>query len=119
MTIKLIIKNDLAIYFSFVITNSLLIEYLKARFLIPVIRQSRVFINLNTSEFRFPAANEVKVVLRIKDMNDNSPQFPLNGRPLVAAIPTSANYGYPIARLQVSPSPSLGGNKEYTEKHTW
>ncbi|XP_046673716.1 cadherin-89D isoform X2 [Homalodisca vitripennis] len=48
------------------------------------------------------AANEVKIVVRVKDVNDNSPQFPLNGRPLVAAIPTSANYGYPIARLQAT-----------------
>ncbi|RZF45903.1 hypothetical protein LSTR_LSTR008280 [Laodelphax striatellus] len=48
------------------------------------------------------APNEVKVVLKIRDVNDNSPMFSLNGRPLVAAIPTSANYGYPIARLHAT-----------------
>ncbi|XP_054267149.1 cadherin-89D-like [Macrosteles quadrilineatus] len=69
------------------------------------------------------APNEVKVVLRIKDANDNSPQFPLNGRPLVAAIPTSATYGFPIARLQATDADEglnaevryqiLGGEADY------
>nr|CAD7427729.1 unnamed protein product [Timema monikensis] len=45
-------------------------------------------------------ANEVKVIVRIKDVNDNTPRFIVNGRPIVAAIPTTANYGYQIVKLQ-------------------
>ncbi|XP_063243263.1 LOW QUALITY PROTEIN: cadherin-89D [Bacillus rossius redtenbacheri] len=48
------------------------------------------------------AANEVKVIVRVKDVNDNSPKFVVNGRPIVAAIPTSASYGYHIVRLQAT-----------------
>uniref|UniRef100_A0A1B6ECX7 Cadherin domain-containing protein n=4 Tax=Clastoptera arizonana TaxID=38151 RepID=A0A1B6ECX7_9HEMI len=69
------------------------------------------------------APNEVKILLKIKDENDNAPQFALNGRPLVAAIPTTANYGYPIARLQATDADSgangeiryqvLGGEADY------
>nr|CAD7263745.1 unnamed protein product [Timema shepardi] len=46
------------------------------------------------------AANEVKVIVRVKDVNDNTPRFIVNGRPIVAAIPTTANYGYQIVKLQ-------------------
>ena len=42
------------------------------------------------------------MVLRVKDVNDNSPKFITSGRPFVAAIPTTASYGYPIVRLHVS-----------------
>ncbi|XP_075211152.1 cadherin 89D [Lycorma delicatula] len=57
------------------------------------------------------APNEIKLVVRVRDVNDNPPVFALNGRPLVAAIPTTANYGYPIARLQAK-DPDLGLNGE-------
>ncbi|XP_068082261.1 cadherin-89D [Anabrus simplex] len=46
------------------------------------------------------ASNEVKIIVRVKDVNDNPPKFTTNGRPIVAAIPTTANYGYQIVRLQ-------------------
>ncbi|GLH03452.1 Cadherin-89D [Gryllus bimaculatus] len=46
------------------------------------------------------APNEVKIIVHVKDVNDNPPRFPSNGRPIVAAIPTTANYGYQILRLQ-------------------
>jgi len=51
---------------------------------------------------KFVGNNEVKVVLRIKDVNDNSPRFKQQGRPIVAAIPTSASYGYQIATLKAT-----------------
>ncbi|XP_073992691.1 cadherin 89D isoform X2 [Rhodnius prolixus] len=44
--------------------------------------------------------NEVKVIVHIKDINDNSPKFTTSGRPYVAAIPSSATYGYPVIKLQ-------------------
>lgn len=46
--------------------------------------------------------NEVKVIVRVTDVNDNVPKFTITGRPIIAAIPTSANYGYHIIRLQAS-----------------
>jgi hypothetical protein len=45
--------------------------------------------------------NEVKVIVRVTDVNDNIPKFTITGRPIVAAIPTSASYGHHIVRLQV------------------
>lgn len=45
--------------------------------------------------------NEAKVVVRILDVNDNFPKFATNGRPIIAAIPTTANFGHQILRLQV------------------
>lgn len=44
----------------------------------------------------------MKVVLRVKDVNDNAPRFKLQGRPIVAAIPTSASYGYQIVTLKAT-----------------
>lgn len=46
--------------------------------------------------------NEVKIIVRVLDANDNGPRFVGNGRPIVAAIPSSATYGFPIAKLHVS-----------------
>ncbi|KAL1465639.1 hypothetical protein WDU94_005192 [Cyamophila willieti] len=43
--------------------------------------------------------NEVKIIVRVLDANDNGPRFIGNGRPIVAAIPSSATYGFPIAKL--------------------
>jgi len=51
--------------------------------------------------FLFAAPSEVKIVMRVTDVNDNPPRFPGRGRPVVAAIPSSAPYGYQIVRLQV------------------
>ncbi|KAL1115659.1 hypothetical protein AAG570_005949, partial [Ranatra chinensis] len=60
------------------------------------------------------APNEVKVVLRVKDVNDNSPKFTTNGRPLVAAIPATARYGYPIVRVHaVDQDEGINGEIRY------
>ncbi|XP_022919668.1 cadherin-89D isoform X2 [Onthophagus taurus] len=55
--------------------------------------------------------NEVKVVVRVTDLNDNAPRFTITGRPIVAAIPASANYGYQTLKLQAK-DPDLGINGE-------
>lgn len=46
--------------------------------------------------------NEAKIVIRIKDVNDNVPKFKSKGRPLLAAVPASVSYGYEIIRVEVS-----------------
>lgn len=46
--------------------------------------------------------HDVKVVVNIKDVNDNPPRFTIFGRPIVAAIPTTASFGYEIVKVQVS-----------------
>ncbi|KAL3277702.1 hypothetical protein HHI36_013047 [Cryptolaemus montrouzieri] len=55
--------------------------------------------------------NEVKIIVKVTDVNDNSPKFTIMGRPIIAAIPASANYGYHIVRLQARDS-DLGLNGE-------
>ncbi|KAK9881182.1 hypothetical protein WA026_014530 [Henosepilachna vigintioctopunctata] len=55
--------------------------------------------------------NDVKVIIKVTDVNDNSPKFITNGKPIIAAIPASANYGYHIVRLQAR-DPDLGLNGE-------
>lgn len=47
--------------------------------------------------------DEVRVVVHVRDENDNSPAFEgaLEGRPVVAAIPASASYGDEVVRLKV------------------
>lgn len=49
----------------------------------------------------FSGMNEVKVIVKVTDLNDNVPKFTITGRPIVAAVPASANFGYQIIRLQV------------------
>ena len=48
------------------------------------------------------ANNEAKIVVRVKDVNDNAPRFKSKGRPFLAAIPTSVPYGYEIIKVEVS-----------------
>ncbi|KAJ8919173.1 hypothetical protein NQ315_012159 [Exocentrus adspersus] len=55
--------------------------------------------------------NEVKVIIRVTDVNDNAPKFTVTGRPIIAAMPTTANYGYHVIRLQAT-DPDLGLNGE-------
>ncbi|XP_065157447.1 cadherin-89D isoform X2 [Atheta coriaria] len=58
--------------------------------------------------------NEVKVIVRISDVNDNVPKFTISGRPIVAAIPTTANFGYHIIQLQaIDPDLALNGEVRY------
>ncbi|XP_021940674.1 cadherin-89D isoform X3 [Zootermopsis nevadensis] len=60
------------------------------------------------------APNEVRIIVRVKDVNDNAPRFVINGRPVVAAIPTSATYGYQIVRLQATdPDEGLNADIRY------
>lgn len=47
------------------------------------------------------AANEARVVVRVKDVNDNAPRFKSKGRPILAAIPTTAHYGYEVVKVEV------------------
>lgn len=47
------------------------------------------------------APNEAKVVVRVKDVNDNAPRFKSKGRPILAAIPTTAYYGYEVVKVEV------------------
>lgn len=44
---------------------------------------------------------DVKIIVRIKDVNDNAPKFINGGRPMVTAIPTTASFGYEVIQLQV------------------
>lgn len=46
--------------------------------------------------------NEAKIILKVKDVNDNAPRFKTNGRPILAALPTSAHYGYNVVKVEVS-----------------
>ncbi|CAD6233777.1 GSCOCG00007273001-RA-CDS [Cotesia congregata] len=55
--------------------------------------------------------NEAKIVVRVKDINDNAPKFKSKGRPLLAAVPASANYGYEIIRVEAK-DPDEGINAE-------
>jgi len=47
------------------------------------------------------APNEARVVVRVRDVNDNAPRFKSKGRPILAAIPTSAHYGYEVVKVEV------------------
>jgi len=47
------------------------------------------------------APNEARVVVRVKDVNDNAPRFKSKGRPILAAIPTTAHYGYEVVKVEV------------------
>lgn len=48
------------------------------------------------------APNEVKIIVRVKDVNDNAPKFKSKDRPILAAIPTSAHYGYEVVKVEVN-----------------
>ncbi|XP_052739756.1 cadherin-89D isoform X1 [Bicyclus anynana] len=54
---------------------------------------------------------DVKVVVRIKDVNDNAPRFINGGRPMVTAIPTTAPFGYEVIQLQAT-DPDVGINAD-------
>ena len=51
------------------------------------------------------AFNEARVIVKIKDVNDNTPKFKIladaGSRPLVAVIPTGAPFGYEILKVEV------------------
>lgn len=62
---------------------------------------------INYFFFVISGMNEVKVLVRVTDLNDNAPRFTIIGRPIVAAVPASANFGYQIIRLQVNASKTV------------
>lgn len=41
-----------------------------------------------------------QIVIRVADENDNAPKFIGNGKPIVAVIPNTANFGYPVTTVQ-------------------
>lgn len=58
--------------------------------------------------------NEAKIIVRVKDTNDNVPRFKSNGRPMLAAIPTTAHYGYEIIRVEAEdPDEGLNADIRY------
>lgn len=46
--------------------------------------------------------NEVRVVIRVLDTNDNAPRFSGNGRPIISVIPSAANFGFPVTNVHAS-----------------
>lgn len=45
------------------------------------------------------------------DENDNSPKFVGNGKPIVAVIPNTANFGYPVTKVEATDD-DIGLNAE-------
>ncbi|UYV72305.1 hypothetical protein LAZ67_9002567 [Cordylochernes scorpioides] len=73
------------------------------------------------------AFDEALVVVHVGDENDNPPVFNNQGRPLVAAVPLEATFGYQVARvtahsskLNYTPhvSPELGHHQDYVSQAT-
>ena len=48
------------------------------------------------------AFDETLVVVNVQDENDNPPVFENKGKPIVAAIPLEATFGYQVVKLTVS-----------------
>ncbi|XP_059478119.1 cadherin-89D [Neocloeon triangulifer] len=62
------------------------------------------------------SGDEVRLVVHVRDENDNTPRFEgaQEGRPIVAAIPASANYGDEVVRLHaVDADEGLNGEVRY------
>ncbi|XP_044003046.1 cadherin-89D isoform X2 [Aphidius gifuensis] len=58
--------------------------------------------------------NEAKIIIRVKDINDNAPRFRTKGRPLLAAIGTSINYGHEIIKIEAEdPDEGINGEIRY------
>uniref|UniRef100_A0A1I8QBI2 Cadherin domain-containing protein n=1 Tax=Stomoxys calcitrans TaxID=35570 RepID=A0A1I8QBI2_STOCA len=55
--------------------------------------------------------NECRILIKILDENDNAPVFKTSGQPIIAVVPRSANFGYPITRVEAS-DPDFGLNAE-------
>lgn len=50
-------------------------------------------------------------MVRVIDENDNAPKFIGNGKPIVAVIPNTANFGYPVTRVEATDD-DIGMNAE-------
>ncbi|XP_032683079.1 cadherin-89D isoform X1 [Odontomachus brunneus] len=60
------------------------------------------------------ASNEARIVVRVKDVNDNAPRFKSKGRPILAAIPTTAHYGYEVVKVEAEdPDQGINGEIRY------
>lgn len=59
--------------------------------------------------------NEVRVVVHVNDLNDNSPKFKGNGRPIVTVIPNTANFGFPVTQVEATDA-DIGINAEIRYK---
>ncbi|XP_055381122.1 cadherin-89D [Condylostylus longicornis] len=59
--------------------------------------------------------NEVRVVIRVGDENDNTPKFRGNGRPIVTIIPNTANFGFPVTTVEAIDN-DIGLNAEIRYK---
>ncbi|CAB0038612.1 unnamed protein product, partial [Trichogramma brassicae] len=58
--------------------------------------------------------NEARIVLKVKDVNDNVPKFKTNGRPILAAISTTAHYGYNVIKVEAEdPDEGINGQVRY------
>ncbi|XP_037884780.1 cadherin-89D [Glossina fuscipes] len=47
-------------------------------------------------------SNECRIVVKILDENDNPPIFKGNGQPIIAVVPRSATFGYPITKVEAT-----------------
>lgn len=47
------------------------------------------------------AFDEALIVVNVGDENDNSPVFENRGKPIVAAVPLEASFGYVVVKLTV------------------
>lgn len=50
-------------------------------------------------------------MIRVADENDNVPRFMGNGKPIVAVIPNTANFGYPVTTVEAKDD-DAGSNSE-------
>ncbi|XP_061400687.1 cadherin-89D, partial [Musca vetustissima] len=55
--------------------------------------------------------NECRILIKILDENDNSPKFKTAGQPIIAVVPRTASFGYPITRVEAT-DPDYGLNAE-------
>ncbi|KAG6460578.1 hypothetical protein O3G_MSEX012073 [Manduca sexta] len=85
-----------------------------------VVRAERQKISRELPHMIYPVADDVlegmtkydvKIIVRIKDINDNAPKFTNGNRPLVTAIPTTAPFGYQVMQL-VATDADIGINAD-------
>ncbi|XP_058450690.1 cadherin-89D isoform X2 [Malaya genurostris] len=55
--------------------------------------------------------NEVEILIKVMDMNDNAPIFRENDGPIIAVVPDRANYGYPVLKVEAFDA-DIAGNGE-------
>ncbi|XP_053686645.1 cadherin-89D-like [Sabethes cyaneus] len=55
--------------------------------------------------------NEVEILIKVMDVNDNAPVFKENDGPIIAVVPDRANYGYPVLKVEAYDA-DIGSNGE-------